>query len=122
MGHNHGGSKVHHQVNRCSSIYSDLASGNLSTQFDFDFGFDLDTEKGLSGTSTNNRGHGTPSLGSEAALKNPRESVGEKLERTRGGQYIVFWDGPYDAANPQNWSYWRKWTAVMIVSSITIAT
>ncbi|KAL8725729.1 MAG: hypothetical protein Q9166_007179 [cf. Caloplaca sp. 2 TL-2023] len=95
---------------------------DLGLQFDFDFNSDLDTEKGLVGTSMSSQENDIPSSGSETALKTPRGSTGGKSEKSLGEQYIVFWDGPYDAANPQNWPNWRKWTAVMIVSGITFVT
>lgn len=63
-----------------------------------------------------------PSTDSETALKTPRGSTGGKSEKSMGQQYIISWDGPYDPANPQNWSSLKKWTAVMIVSGITFVT
>lgn len=35
---------------------------------------------------------------------------------------IVFWDGPDDPANPQNWSNKLKWTNIGILSIITLIT
>lgn len=114
---------LHHQVYRSSSIYPDLSTADLGVQLDFDFGFNHDTEKALTvRASMSSREHDLPSSESETALKTPRGSLGGKSEKNQGEQYIVFWDGPYDKANPQNWPHWRKWTAVMIVSGITFVT
>ncbi|KAL8733167.1 MAG: hypothetical protein Q9181_003698 [Wetmoreana brouardii] len=112
----------HHQVIRSSSIYPDSSTADLGLHFDFDFGFDLDTEKALTGTSMSSQEHEIPSSGSETALGTPNGSLGAKSDKSLGEQYIVFWNGPYDSANPQNWPDWKKWTAVMIVSGITFVT
>ena len=34
--------------------------------------------------------------------------------------YLVGWNGPDDPENPQNWSKTKKWTATMILSSMTL--
>ncbi|KAL8712028.1 MAG: hypothetical protein Q9220_003724 [cf. Caloplaca sp. 1 TL-2023] len=102
----------HQHVYRSSSVYPDLSTADLGLKFDFDFGFDLDTEKALTTYSMSSQEHDIASHGSEAALKTPRGSLGAKSEKSLGEQYIVFWDGPYDPENPQNWPRWRKWTAV----------
>lgn len=112
-----------HRVYRSSSIYPDLSTADLGHHFGFDFGFDLDTEKAVTvRTSMSSQEHDVPSSASEKLLKTPRGSTGGKSEKRQGEQYIVFWDGPYDTANPQNWSSLKKWTAVMIVSGITFVT
>jgi hypothetical protein len=35
---------------------------------------------------------------------------------------IVDWDGPDDPKNPMNWSSFRKWTTIGLVSTITFVT
>ncbi|KAL8929237.1 MAG: hypothetical protein Q9208_001320 [Pyrenodesmia sp. 3 TL-2023] len=113
---------LHHRVYRSSSIYPDLSTADLGAQFDFDFGFKHDPEKASTvRASMSSQEHDLPSSGSETALKSPGGSLEGKVE-SQGEHYIVFWDGPYDKANPQNWPHWRKWTAVMIVSGITFVT
>ncbi|KAI4168146.1 MAG: hypothetical protein LQ348_007555 [Seirophora lacunosa] len=112
-----------HSLYRCSSIYPDSSTADPTPQFDFDFGFDQDTEKAWTvRPSMSSHEHDPPSNGSETALKTPRGSTGGKSEKSMGEQYVISWDGPYDPANPQNWPSWRKWTAVMIVSGITFVT
>lgn len=32
---------------------------------------------------------------------------------------VVDWDGPDDPLNPMNWTQRRKWTAIVLVSTIT---
>lgn len=108
------------QVNRSSSLYPDASTADLSVRHDFDFGFDADVEKGSTGTSRDSQD--VLSQGSETSLKTTGQSHGGILEKSLGERYIVSWDGPYDAANPQNWPSWRKWTAVMIVSAISFVT
>ncbi|KAL8701325.1 MAG: hypothetical protein Q9201_004965 [Fulgogasparrea decipioides] len=112
----------HHQVIRSSSIYPDSSTPDLGLQFDFDFGFGLDTEKAPTGTSLSSQEHEIPSSGNEIALRTSKGSPGSKSDKNLGEQYIVFWNGPYDSANPQNWPDWKKWTAVMIVSGIAFVT
>ncbi|KAL9580008.1 MAG: hypothetical protein Q9212_004751 [Teloschistes hypoglaucus] len=110
----------HPQVNRSSSIYPDASTTDLSFRHDFDFGFDTDVERGSTGTSRDSQD--VLSQGSETGLKTTGQSHGGILEKSLGERYIVSWDGPYDAANPQNWPSWRKWTAILIVSAISFVT
>jgi hypothetical protein len=35
---------------------------------------------------------------------------------------IVDFDGPDDMENPLNWTYWKKWGMVMLISAITFLT
>lgn len=35
---------------------------------------------------------------------------------------LVDWDGPYDPKNPMNWSLFRKWSTIILVSYITFVT
>lgn len=110
----------HSRVNRTSSLYPDASNTDLNVRHDFDFGFGADVEKGSTGTSRDSQE--VVSQGSEITLNTTRQSHGAIPEKNLGEQYIVSWDGPYDAANPQNWPSWRKWTAVMIVSGISFVT
>ena len=114
-----------HDFYRSSSIYPNSSVTDTGLQFDFDFGFDPDPEKNLKGSSSTSSQENdvpSPSTGSETVLQTPRRSTGGRSEKSLGEQYIIFWDGPYDPANPQHWPAWRKWTAVMIVSGITFVT
>ncbi|KAI4197196.1 MAG: hypothetical protein LQ350_006084 [Teloschistes chrysophthalmus] len=110
----------HPQVNRSSSLYPDASTADLSVRHDFDFNFGADVEQGSTGTSRDSQD--VLSQGSETALGTARQSYEGISEKPLGERYIVSWDGPYDAANPQNWPNWRKRTAVMIVSTISFVT
>lgn len=48
----------------------------------------------------------------------PQVELGEKHEDTN----TVDWDGPQDAANPQNWPSRKKWAHVIIVSLFALVT
>ena len=37
-------------------------------------------------------------------------------------QYVVFWEGDDDPANPQNWTTRQKWSQVWVIASITLIT
>lgn len=55
-------------------------------------------------------------------LEEEGEDIKTESEEDVDEKYIVDWNGPADPENPMNWSNMRKWTAVLIVSSITFVT
>lgn len=105
-----------YQQYRSSSIYPDLS--NVDLHFDFD----LEVEKAFSGYDIDAPRRSASLAGSETALRAHSGSSSSDPEKLAAEPYVVFWDGPYDVENPQNWADWRKWNAVLIVSFITFVT
>lgn len=44
------------------------------------------------------------------------------LSEEQDDAFVVFWDGPDDPANPQNWPARAKWGNVLVISFITLVT
>ena len=105
-----------HQQYRSSSVYPDLSTVDLH------FDFDLELEKAFGGYDLGIPEKTASPWGSETNLRTDRGSSTSDPEKLSAEPYVVFWDGPYDPENPQNWAELRKWTAVSIVSFITFVT
>src|ERR1700761_461419 len=70
----------------------------------------------------------------DLSINNPRTSVDPDIEKDLEGKISrksttteidpneIWWDGPDDPANPQNWPSSRKWSIVFVLSLITLIT
>ncbi|KAK1765233.1 polyamine transporter 1 [Phialemonium atrogriseum] len=47
------------------------------------------------------------------------ENAGENVDSVSNQDNIVDWDGPEDPQNPQNWTSTKKWTIIILISTIT---
>lgn len=54
--------------------------------------------------------------------KNSKSAEASGSEDQKDDPFVVFWDGPADPANPQNWTSKGKWANVLVVSFITLVT
>lgn len=75
---------------------------------------DIDIEKG---TRTNSS-YSQPQ--DESTLNQPRTEDAKQEEPTDPNE--VWWDGPNDPANPQNWSAKKKWGNIAVLSIVTLIT
>lgn len=62
--------------------------------------------------SPNSRRISGDEITQESATPTSLQSEAEKSN-------IVDWDGPNDPENPMNWSFFRKWFTVTLVSVVT---
>lgn len=51
--------------------------------------------------------------------KTATNDIKERDEQPAQDPNIVWWDGEDDPANPLNWTPLKKWTNIMLISSIT---
>lgn len=51
--------------------------------------------------------------------KTATNDIKERDEQPGEDPNIVWWDGEDDPANPLNWTPLKKWTNIMLISSIT---
>ncbi|KAM3414760.1 hypothetical protein BST61_g9911 [Cercospora zeina] len=60
-------------------------------------------------------------LDKDLEIQLPSDQDGEEEEREEDPN-IVFWDGPDDPANPENWSVAVKWSQIALISALSFLT
>lgn len=79
---------------------------------------DVDVEKGTSPNASDLEG---ATMRPESAPESTTNR-GEADKETEQDPNIVYWDGPDDPENPQNWTMKMKWFNVAAISMLTFVT